>query len=860
MSGFDKNKIFFGLVHYILSEQKNVDWILKTSLIDITGISSVLEQKPYNRETLLNEVIDYVSEMKPYHTQFSKYFEHYETASETIKIPKNDVMKTLINQKFDAIKTTPDIEKIIYSREYKKMNPSGGYDLPSGPEYNKEGLEIIDYESSKLYTRTTDEYGNWYWEESYDILLDGIYYETKNDKYFIVKNNALSDEEFDKDSFINAHMANRLFYLGFHDYDELKKELNANFKGIEINGNDFYLGEFGYDVFDYSTNDYDSPTIIYDYCFLNSSENFDKFKNKPMSYTKIFEESGTHYFSLPKFSQYTGKYFKVYRQKDNDDLEEIINYTPPNFTQLNYIDIYDGLSKNEKMIIAVYDNEDKDSNLLYAYVVTGYPFSPSSSEILKREIVDLNTTNIIELTPPSKDLDTNKLAIQKQDVNGGSKPFFNYQMLDSKLIINPTDIKEEEHIIITSFDYKYLYDKIYTWEDSYGRSNNITRISGDKFLRARNESDRPRELTVSHPQNSLMIYSESDTSLNVFYNDYKNDLYEINYEKSQQLKVDNIEYNGNMLKSIILSSLLGLEKNHGYILINSEIIEYNEMDKSTNKLSSLRRGIDGTVLNISEHEQLINVGDIVYPYIKDTVIHKDRNNLYVSYNIKNPNILQYSCPFGVKENSEIEVRLLKKINLLQNVTAKSTEIIIDSCNVVDDIIQDKLKYETTERKYVGDFYLKINEDVIPFKTIYKEHNSESRYHIKDFILPSIYDDYGDDVIYSSENTFIHCCCPELFTDYSVSFISSDIECDVSTVDNEINVLLPDGSTLYRIVGNIVYDKFNTEVGIYQNSTICRDDGTIMAKIIDDTFYTIEPVIVLNNRLNIGESIHIKANN
>ena len=61
MSAFDKNKIFFALVHYILSEQHNVDWILKTSLIDFTGISSLLEERPYKTDSILDDVVDMIN-------------------------------------------------------------------------------------------------------------------------------------------------------------------------------------------------------------------------------------------------------------------------------------------------------------------------------------------------------------------------------------------------------------------------------------------------------------------------------------------------------------------------------------------------------------------------------------------------------------------------------------------------------------------------------------------------------------------------------------------------------------------------------------------------------------------------------
>ena len=40
MSILDKNKIFFGLIHYVFSEQDNVDWAFKTSLVNFTGINA----------------------------------------------------------------------------------------------------------------------------------------------------------------------------------------------------------------------------------------------------------------------------------------------------------------------------------------------------------------------------------------------------------------------------------------------------------------------------------------------------------------------------------------------------------------------------------------------------------------------------------------------------------------------------------------------------------------------------------------------------------------------------------------------------------------------------------------------------
>ena len=136
-------------------------------------------EKPYKKESLLDDVVDYVNSVKPYHVQFSHYFEHYETASELISIPKNDKLETTINYRFDAIQTTPDIVKIV----------------------------------ENIY------------EEEPETLVDGIYYEEPSDTYYTIKNGKITTD-FDRDSFVNSHMANRLFYMGIHNLDELKKTLS----------------------------------------------------------------------------------------------------------------------------------------------------------------------------------------------------------------------------------------------------------------------------------------------------------------------------------------------------------------------------------------------------------------------------------------------------------------------------------------------------------------------------------------------------------------------------------------------------------------------------------------------------------
>jgi hypothetical protein len=62
------NKIFFTLMKYVLSEQKNVDWMFKTSFISATQHIRKLEQFPAYIADNQNFYIDYINEVKPYRT------------------------------------------------------------------------------------------------------------------------------------------------------------------------------------------------------------------------------------------------------------------------------------------------------------------------------------------------------------------------------------------------------------------------------------------------------------------------------------------------------------------------------------------------------------------------------------------------------------------------------------------------------------------------------------------------------------------------------------------------------------------------------------------------------------------------
>lgn len=67
------NKLVFTIIKYILSEQKNVDWVFKTSFISILHKIKQLEQYPNYIRDNHEYFEDYINEIKPYKTKIREY-------------------------------------------------------------------------------------------------------------------------------------------------------------------------------------------------------------------------------------------------------------------------------------------------------------------------------------------------------------------------------------------------------------------------------------------------------------------------------------------------------------------------------------------------------------------------------------------------------------------------------------------------------------------------------------------------------------------------------------------------------------------------------------------------------------------
>lgn len=89
----DQNELFFSLMNYVVSEQKNPDWLFKTSYIYIKENNLPLLQSRLYVPDQIDSVIGYINDTKPYHTHIRDYTSTYVTtdiaagtASDTYKI------------------------------------------------------------------------------------------------------------------------------------------------------------------------------------------------------------------------------------------------------------------------------------------------------------------------------------------------------------------------------------------------------------------------------------------------------------------------------------------------------------------------------------------------------------------------------------------------------------------------------------------------------------------------------------------------------------------------------------------------------------------------------------------------------
>lgn len=669
MSAIDRNKIFFGLIHYILSEQMNVDWILKTSLVNFTGINSTVTDQKYEKKSLSDDIIDYIYQVKPYHVQFEQFIEKYSNKQDVCNILPQDSNNIEVGVRFDSI------------------------------------------------TSEIDNQGK------------------------------MTDIQF-----MDTHSANRLWVCKHKDFNDeemktyINDVLNCHFKGITVDGNEFDIDKFGYDTFLYDEKLYDAPTISANYYIIDKTEKL------TYPYIKEYVNPGISTFKLDD-SREIGQ-LKVYR----NGIEENYNY------HNDILSIYSPLSINDKLII-----ENKVNGVRNGYVYSCISFQESNDETNICQFVNLGVN---EFKIPDSQFGARKVIVHIQYPNGTRIPTLNYERIANGLLLKD-ELKENYQVIITVIDFGELYDKIYTYEDCYGQSNNLISLDGNDFLRPYYEKERPSELIVSYPISNLKIYIEDNDRIKSLYEiDYKLNNKELAISKTMTTKLKQDLKIGD--KIIVVDNIKKLKlpyinnsniKIPGKILINSEIIEFYDYDESENMLKSIRRGVNGSYIAENHFKN-----DLVYNY-NDQSIKTYNYNVPSISTICGDGDTTFLIPESFISNDRLTVWKKDLIKLLSDITADNTSFIIDSNNI-------DLPNKDIGKK--GCLY--INDDKIVFDNIIEvKKKGIVIYEISGFKVDKEYL-MNDSIIYSSRPYMLN------NNEYDISEDKKSVILKTPTIKGEIVIV------------------------------------------------------------------------
>jgi hypothetical protein len=93
----DQNELYFSMLNYVMSEQKNPNWAFKTSYVYIKENNIPLTQTSMYIPDQISNIIDYIVDSKPYHTQIRDYTSTYLTSDVAVGTASDTMFsKTII--------------------------------------------------------------------------------------------------------------------------------------------------------------------------------------------------------------------------------------------------------------------------------------------------------------------------------------------------------------------------------------------------------------------------------------------------------------------------------------------------------------------------------------------------------------------------------------------------------------------------------------------------------------------------------------------------------------------------------------------------------------------------------------------
>ena len=137
----DQNELFFSMLSYVMSEQKEPNWLFKSSYIYIKEDNLPLSQEQLYSTDQISNIINYIIDSKPYHTQIRDYTGTY-VNTDIVSGTITEYPNKKISIEFGPGTTVPGVSHILDGQ------PSGTL-----PEQFVSGANIIPFSESDAYLK-----------------------------------------------------------------------------------------------------------------------------------------------------------------------------------------------------------------------------------------------------------------------------------------------------------------------------------------------------------------------------------------------------------------------------------------------------------------------------------------------------------------------------------------------------------------------------------------------------------------------------------------------------------------------------------------------------------------------------------
>jgi hypothetical protein len=145
--------LFFSSVRHAMSEQTYIDWIFKTSFVNVMHNVGYMHQSSTYKNDNLSNFEDYVSEVKPYRTQVREYISSYDVLDTNNTGVSDFDLPPVYNSKTQLIEVVDNTNPLINTYPWKTWLDTVGYAIvdikitDGGAEYLTEPTIVIESET-----------------------------------------------------------------------------------------------------------------------------------------------------------------------------------------------------------------------------------------------------------------------------------------------------------------------------------------------------------------------------------------------------------------------------------------------------------------------------------------------------------------------------------------------------------------------------------------------------------------------------------------------------------------------------------------------------------------------------------------